>query len=691
MRISTRHQHNNSRLRHLQKAWHAKSAVRSGAYAFAALALIMPVNLIGQAGAVSDLTPPTVVSASISTGSTMDTVNTTNDGYNQSEAMIETADNLSGNVAPLLVYTSPSGKQTATGGTFPVEGNATWRLVTQFPQYSEAGTWVPTLYLEDYSGNKVTYTDAQLHAQGVNLDITLTGESDTTDPVLASLTRTNPGILDVTNETKVANYLLHITDNMSGIGIPTLNHTSESGNQVTLSSICYPVEGSMSATAADYSCDVYFPQYAETGTWTPDLIITDGVGDTVRFTNADLQARGIDARVTTTGTSDTTPPTLLDADVTFANPPADNIPYGGAVVTINGIVSDNLSGMEATSHISYTSPSGKVVSGSMFVFDEGAFTASVSLQEYTEGGTWEPSILVQDSVGNNQTYTSAALSAMGMDLAVTVSKNITETAAPGGTVTSDYENDGATAANPIEASVTTPTGGPVSIVIVQSSAINSPTNGYTFFDRQLSITAPTETAEDPLTLSFMIDSSVVPAGESAATLQITRNGTVVPDCTDQITASPNPCVFSRQTLSGGDILVNIHSTSASAWASGFPTHTNDYNFVGFTAGTKDYPGVNKVQAKQVVSVDMKIKGVPSGIVDILASGEPTSQQVDCTTLAPIGSAEATLTPNNDGLERLSKNKFEYEWRTAKSWKNTCRVFNAQLKDGSSQKALFKFQ
>jgi hypothetical protein len=138
-------------------------------------------------------------------------------------------------------------------------------------------------------------------------------------------------------------------------------------------------------------------------------------------------------------------------------------------------------------------------------------------------------------------------------------------------------------------------------------------------------------------------------------------------------------------------VVKIHSTTASAWASGFPTHTNNYNFVGFTGGTKDYPKVNKVQANQVAAVDMKIKGVPTTVTDILASGEPTSQQVNCTTLAPTGPAVASLSPKNKGLERLANNKFEYEWRTDKSWKDTCRVFNVQLKDGSSQKALFKFQ
>jgi hypothetical protein len=641
--------------------------------------------------AVSDLTPPTLVASSVTTGATMDTVDTMYPGYNTSYASIEASDNLSGSVAPLLVYTSPSGRQTASGGSNGIDGNILWESLTQFPQYSESGVWKPTLYLEDNSGNKVTYTNAQLQIMGMNLEVTLTGQGDTTDPALTSFTRTNPGILDVTDYSPVASFMVHVTDNISGLGIPTLTYTSPSGNQVTPPALCY-LQPDYTSTAADYDCGATFVHYSETGTWIPDLFITDGAGNSVHFSHADLLARGIDARVSITGTSDTTAPTLSDVDVTFANPPADNIPFGGAVMTLTGTVTDDLSGVNGTSYISYTSPTGKVVYGSFHIPENnGVFTSDVFLPLYTEGGTWQPTVFLQDPAGNQHTYTASDLVAMGSTIAITVSKNITESATPGGTVTSDYENDGATAANPIEASVTTPTGGSVSIVIVQSDDINSPTNGYTFFDRQLNITAPTETVESPLTLSFTIDSSVVPSGESASTLQITRNGTVVPECTDQTTATPNPCIFSRQTLSGGDILVKIHSTTASAWASGFPTHTNDYNFVGFMAGTKDYPKVNKVQAGQVLSIEMKIKGVPQGITDILAAGEPTSQKVNCATLETIGSPEATLSPKNSGLERIGQNKFEYDWRTVKSWKNTCRVFNTQLIDGSSQKALFKFQ
>ncbi|QQS20043.1 PxKF domain-containing protein [Candidatus Saccharibacteria bacterium] len=646
--------------------------------------------MLGQVRAVSDLAPPTLVAASITSGATMNTENTTYQGYNELLVNVQANDDLSGSQAPLIVYTSPSGNQTASGGSNGVDASE-WISITSFPQYSEAGVWTPTMYLEDYSGNKVTYTDSQLQVMGINIDVTLTGQGDTTNPELVSITRIGPGELDVTGYIPSTNFTVHMTDNVSGFGIPTLTYTSPSGNQVMAPAVCNIMDGHTS-TVADYDCAAYFNQYSETGIWTPDLFIADGAGNIVHLSNNELLARGIDARVSIVGTSDTTPPTLSDVDVTFANPPADNIPFGGAVMTLTGTVTDNLSGINGTSYIGYTSPTGKTVYGSLHIPENnGVFISDVFLPLYAEGGTWLPTIFVQDPAGNQRTYSVSDLEALGSNIAITVSKNITENATPGGTVTSDYENDGATSANPIEASVTTPTGGPVSIVIVQSDDINSPTNSYTFFDRQLNITAPTETVESPLTLSFTIDSSVVPSGESASTLQITRNGTVVSECTDQTTATPNPCVFSRQTLGGGDILVQIHSTTASAWASGFPTHTSDYNFVGFSGGTKDYSKVNKAQAGQVLSIEMKIKDVPHGVTDILAAGEPTSQRVNCSTLATIGSPEATLSPKNSGLERIGKNKFEYDWRTVKSWENTCRVFNVQLIDGSSQKALFKFQ
>jgi hypothetical protein len=158
-------------------------------------------------------------------------------------------------------------------------------------------------------------------------------------------------------------------------------------------------------------------------------------------------------------------------------------------------------------------------------------------------------------------------------------------------------------------------------------------------------------------------------------------------CTDQTTATPNPCIFSRATLGDGDIELSIHTTTASAWASGFPSHS--YTFKGFDNPVKNYPTQNNAQAGQVKPIKFTVDGTANGNTNILASGQPTSQQVNCTTKAEIGTTEAALSADNSGLKALNK-KYSYEWRTKSAWNNTCRVFILKLQDNQIQKALFKF-
>jgi hypothetical protein len=72
----------------------------------------------------------------------------------------------------------------------------------------------------------------------------------------------------------------------------------------------------------------------------------------------------------------------------------------------------------------------------------------------------------------------------------------------------------------------------------------------------------------------------------------------------------------------------------------------------------------------------------------LAKDYPVSQQVNCKTGAKIGApvkAKAIL----GGLLYLPKiNTYTYIWQTDRSWRNTCRVFTMQLKNGSAGEALF---
>jgi hypothetical protein len=139
---------------------------------------------------------------------------------------------------------------------------------------------------------------------------------------------------------------------------------------------------------------------------------------------------------------------------------------------------------------------------------------------------------------------------------------------PGGYVTTDYEEDGATIADPVETTVTHPGGGTISIQEGPGTAA-----GFGFIGQRVHIdVAPPATAANPLIIEFLIDSLLVVAGPSAATIVVTKDGVVVPPCGGSPgTASPDPCVADRQTLANDDLKITVLTSTASDWDFGTPS------------------------------------------------------------------------------------------------------------------------
>ena len=140
---------------------------------------------------------------------------------------------------------------------------------------------------------------------------------------------------------------------------------------------------------------------------------------------------------------------------------------------------------------------------------------------------------------------------------------VTQMAMAGGTVTTDPMGLGASPEIPLQAALTTPNAGTVSISA--PTAVEVP-KGFQVLGVQLQIEAPDATAADPLILDLIIDASVIPAGVNSMQLDVVRNGELVADCSGPPnTATPDPCV-ERNTLMSGDIELSIRTSHASAWA-----------------------------------------------------------------------------------------------------------------------------
>jgi hypothetical protein len=134
----------------------------------------------------------------------------------------------------------------------------------------------------------------------------------------------------------------------------------------------------------------------------------------------------------------------------------------------------------------------------------------------------------------------------------------------GGTVTDDPLGAGATSSDPLTAAVTAP--GPGDVTITSQPAGGAPPAGFSFFGRQVTLTATaTVTANDPFRIVLTADASLVPAGTELGSIAVFRNGTPLPDCTGAAAADPDPCIVERESLAGGDIRVEVLSSTLSTW------------------------------------------------------------------------------------------------------------------------------
>jgi len=133
---------------------------------------------------------------------------------------------------------------------------------------------------------------------------------------------------------------------------------------------------------------------------------------------------------------------------------------------------------------------------------------------------------------------------------------------PGGTIATGSGT--ATPDDPTTTAVTTPTGGPITI---SEAPGGTPPAGYAFVGQAITITAPDATASDPLRIVFRLDASAIPDGYDASTVELFRNGVLVPECDSPGSgqAIPTPCVDDRATLGDGDIQITAVTVAASLW------------------------------------------------------------------------------------------------------------------------------
>jgi WD40-like Beta Propeller Repeat len=258
-----------------------------------------------------------------------------------------------------------------------------------------------------------------------------------------------------------------------------------------------------------------------------------------------------------------------------------------------------------------------------------------------------------------------------------------EEAPAGGTVAT---NSTTSADDPVGSSVTTPVAG--TVTIDEGSTTTADPSGYSLLGHEVQITAPDASAADPLVIQFVLDSSILPPGTDASTVQVFRNGVAIADCAPAAgtSASPDPCIADRASAAGGGIAITVRTSHASTW--NFGLHAA-YAFQGFISPISAPPTLNPAQAGSTVTLRFKLGGNQG--LGILASSYPRSHKISCDSAANDQGDDAQ-TSGSLSYDPKSQ-RYSYAWKTSKAWAKPaiCRQFVLRLNDGSAHRANFQFR
>jgi peptide/nickel transport system substrate-binding protein len=208
---------------------------------------------------------------------------------------------------------------------------------------------------------------------------------------------------------------------------------------------------------------------------------------------------------------------------------------------------------------------------------------------------------------------------------------------------------------PLQTSVTSPSGGDVTVQ--QAVTTEAPPN-YAFGDlleQQLFIEAPdAPDAAHPLVLTFELDGALLGSrGLTYQTVVVLRNGVPIDGCTTAGTLGPDPCVNDRHADAEGDAVLTVLTSHASTW--------------NFAASRPLASPARPVTAGVALSVKFGLGG--NFGLGIFAAGYPKSVEIDCDTLEPTGAETAA---SGKLVYDASTGLYVYTWKTAKSYANSCR-------------------
>lgn len=387
-------------------------------FALPLLALLALAPPAGSAHAVSDSSPPTLVSISLSPLS----VDVTAAAATLAVAY-EVADDLSGarsvevRVGPAVGGACAGDVSVATAASFAPSTSRSGTIDLAIPLHAPSGTWtVCNVTVADATGNSVTLGPSDIELLGGVHDFTVLSDPDTSPPTLVAFGPL-PASVDTTSGNTSFDVPASVTDDLSGIVTVTpIVGPAESGE--CTGSFTSVLENVVAPPALAYGTAIHFeiPAFHPAGTWAIcEIELRDAVGNASRLDTSDLVALGFPTTFEVLATTDSTPPTITGFGL---SPLAVDTDDAAATIDVSWSATDDLSGVRRAFVLiapagcsgSYQQTSIREVASSNAASD----SFQVQVPRWSAEGPWEVcALLVVDGGGNYAFLDATGLAAAG--------------------------------------------------------------------------------------------------------------------------------------------------------------------------------------------------------------------------------------------------------------------------------------
>lgn len=199
--------------------------------------------------------------------------------------------------------------------------------------------------------------------------------------------------------------------------------------------------------------------------------------------------------------------------------------------------------------------------------------------------------------------------------------------------------------------------------------------------------------ESVRTLSFQIDATAPTLAPSVSPNPVVLNGsaTASPNASDALSGVASASCAAVDTSSVGAKSVLCTATdNAGNQASASAAYNVTFNFSAFTAPVDNPPALNSANSGQAIPLKWRITDANGNPITNLAGVTVVAETLSC----PVGTTPDAIeeyATGNSTLLNLGNGYYQYNWKTPKTYAQSCKTMKLNLSEGAGFERIALFQ